>query len=219
MAEQERVIDLPRAGFVAPWIVRQLHMADFRKVLFDGRGQVALHDLHVIDVVLQLQVVAAHFLKQSQGLLRPVEEEAGYVPGIDGLGEQQDACRFQFFGGEAQVVDQGSTGLFFAYRVWSDTCQTIQLLAPEHSGVVNGHIHAFTKLVDPIRAAGNTALTSRPVPCGKVVQHLGKPMGIQLLFDVCRGVIVGEEVLYALEACRRGGLEAVEKILLGEQHA
>jgi hypothetical protein len=44
-------------------------------------------------------------------------------------------------------------------------------------------------------------------------------MGIQLLFDVCRGVIVGEKILYALEACRRGGLEAVKKILLGEQHA
>src|ERR1700722_4808702 len=52
-SEQERVVDFAAARLMAPGIVRQLHMADAIEKALDGRCQVSLHDLHVIDVVLQ----------------------------------------------------------------------------------------------------------------------------------------------------------------------
>src|SRR5580658_3323722 len=50
-SEQERIVDLTAARLVAPGIVGQLQMADTIKIAPDGLRQVALHHLHVIDVV------------------------------------------------------------------------------------------------------------------------------------------------------------------------
>jgi hypothetical protein len=57
-AEQEGVVDLARARLVAAGVVGQLDVGDARQVLLHGGGQLAFHALHVVDVVLQEQVVA-----------------------------------------------------------------------------------------------------------------------------------------------------------------
>ena len=59
IAEQEAVVDLARAGLVAARIVRDLDVGDASSARLDGRRQVALHDLHVVDVVLQIEIVRA----------------------------------------------------------------------------------------------------------------------------------------------------------------
>src|SRR6187402_594586 len=53
--EQEWIVDLARTRLVAPGIVRELQVPNLGEVPLDRGGQVALHDLHVIDVVLQVQ--------------------------------------------------------------------------------------------------------------------------------------------------------------------
>ena len=68
-AEQERIVDLAGAGLVAPRVIRELHVGNELDIFFDGRGEIAFHDLHVIDVVLQKQVVRTHLANDVQRLL------------------------------------------------------------------------------------------------------------------------------------------------------
>src|SRR5580658_7438514 len=49
--EQERIVYLARSRLVSTWMVGQLHVPDARQVALDRRGQVALHDLHMVHVV------------------------------------------------------------------------------------------------------------------------------------------------------------------------
>src|SRR5436190_3313813 len=55
-AEQEAVIDLARAGLVAAQVVGELHVGDLRQMRLDGVRELALHALHTIDVVLDVDV-------------------------------------------------------------------------------------------------------------------------------------------------------------------
>src|SRR3954447_313738 len=57
MAEQEGKVDLAGAGLVTTWIVGELDVRDLRQIFLHGTGEIALHDLHVIDVVLDKQIV------------------------------------------------------------------------------------------------------------------------------------------------------------------
>ena len=52
------------------------------EVFLDGGGEIALHDLHVVDVVLQEQVVGADSADDVERLLRVVEEKARHVAGV-----------------------------------------------------------------------------------------------------------------------------------------
>src|SRR5450830_1644558 len=67
MLEQEAVVDLTGPRLVAARVVGQLDVVDFTQVRSHGPSQVTFHDLHVVDVVLQEQVGAAHLLANRQG--------------------------------------------------------------------------------------------------------------------------------------------------------
>src|SRR5881275_3140238 len=56
MAEQEGIVDLAGARLVAAGVVGKLDMGDARQVLLHGARDVALHHLHVVDIVLHEQI-------------------------------------------------------------------------------------------------------------------------------------------------------------------
>ena len=56
MPEEEGIIDLAGAGFVAAGIVGELDMGDARRVLLQVSRDVALHQLHVVDIVLDEEI-------------------------------------------------------------------------------------------------------------------------------------------------------------------
>ena len=51
-------------------------------VALDGGGEIALHDLHVINVILQPKVVRADFIDDGKRLLRVVEIETRNITGV-----------------------------------------------------------------------------------------------------------------------------------------
>src|SRR5438067_1902132 len=55
--EQKRVIDLAAARFVASRIVGELHVANACKIALDRWRKIAFHHLHVVDVVLEKNIV------------------------------------------------------------------------------------------------------------------------------------------------------------------
>src|SRR5215203_4069337 len=56
MAEQEGIVDLAGTRLVAAGIIGKLDMGDAGQVLLHGARNIALHDLHVVDVVLHEQI-------------------------------------------------------------------------------------------------------------------------------------------------------------------
>ena len=58
-AEEERVVDLAGPGLVATGIVGELDMADAVELDLDGAGNIALHYLRMVDIVLEADVARA----------------------------------------------------------------------------------------------------------------------------------------------------------------
>src|SRR5450830_1929437 len=127
MLEQEPIVDLPSPRFVAPRVIRQLDMVDLTQVRGQGPGQITFHDLHVIDVVLQEQVSAAHLLANRQGLRGVVQVEPRDVAGVDCFHHQLDTHRLQLVGGVFEVGDKGFFHGGSVHALWPDACQAVDL--------------------------------------------------------------------------------------------
>ncbi|KAF5293272.1 hypothetical protein FQR65_LT20119 [Abscondita terminalis] len=217
--EQEGVVDLARAGFVAARVVRQLHVADARQLLLQRGRQFALGALGVVDVVLHEGVGRAHLVEDGQGLVRAVQVEAGNVEGVDGFDQQAQVGGAQRGGGKAQVLDEGAAqrgGIDAGRRLAG---QAVELGHAQGLGIGHGLGHTSAELVDAVRVAGDAALARIPVAGGQVVQHDLQAMGADALLDLLVRMGVGEQELHGLEAGAGGALEAVEERHLGEQHA
>ncbi|MCY1424549.1 hypothetical protein D9M71_402990 [compost metagenome] len=158
-------------------------MVDRGEVGLDGTRQVTFHDLHVVDVVLQEQVVAAHFGLDFQGLLGGVQVEAGDVAGVDHFHDQLDPGGFQLVGGILEVVDEGLAYVGALRALWANAGQGVDLGVAQHLGVFDGLVDTRAEFLDAVRVAGDTALTFGPVAGRQVEQHLGQAVGLQLLLD------------------------------------
>ena len=90
MAEQEVEVDLARARLVSAGVVGDLHVADPIEVGRHGARQVSLHDLHVVDVVLEEDVGVADPFGDAPGLGAAVNVEARDVARVDRLDQQRD---------------------------------------------------------------------------------------------------------------------------------
>ena len=58
-AEEEWVVDFAGTGLMATGIVSELDMADAVKLSLDGVGDIALHYLRMVDIVLEADVARA----------------------------------------------------------------------------------------------------------------------------------------------------------------
>src|SRR3954463_10438809 len=83
--EQKVEVDLAGAGLMTLGHVGDLNVPDAGKQAFEGSGEIALHDLHVEQVVLQEGVAFAGRVQHVDGLLAVAEEEAGHAARIDRL--------------------------------------------------------------------------------------------------------------------------------------
>ncbi len=193
-------------------------MVDLRQMGLHGAGQVALHDLHMVDVVLQEQVGAADLFLDRQGLLRVIEIEAWNVEGVDRLHHQLDAHRLQLVGGVFEVGDEGVFDRGVVHALGADAGQAVDLIVAQHLRVGNGQVDPGTELFNPVRQAGDPALTLGPVTGRQVEQHLGQLVGFQLGLDVGRVVVVGEQVFNAMKTSVGSRLKTDKEILFGEQH-
>ncbi len=106
MSVEEGIVDLARPRLVSSGIVRKLDMRDAVEVRLDGTGEIPLHDLHVVDVILQIQIVRADLFDNPQRLFRIGQKESGNVTRIDRFDEQFDACRLQFLRRKGKISRQ-----------------------------------------------------------------------------------------------------------------
>ena len=121
-------------------------------------ARLALHALHVVDVVLHVEVVRADLLDDVERLRRAVQVEAGDVVGVDRLDQQAEAASSLACG--EQVVDQVARTCLG--RRPGDAGQAVELLAAEGGGVLDRPAHAGLELARP--AQGGRRCRVRRLP-------------------------------------------------------
>ena len=99
-------VDLARARLVATRVVGELDVADARVQALQRARQVALHDLHVIEVVLQAEVGVARAVDRLQRLVAARDEVARPVARVHRLEQHAHADPGHRLGREAQVAGQ-----------------------------------------------------------------------------------------------------------------
>src|SRR5712671_6417923 len=106
MAEQEGIVDLAGAGLVAAGIVGKLDVRDAAKMFLEAPRDIALHHLHVVDVVLDEEIARSDIADELNGLFGSVQEEAGNIERVDRLDQEPDLFARQRGCGVSQILHQ-----------------------------------------------------------------------------------------------------------------
>ena len=124
MVEQERVVDFAGARLVAARIVGKLDMGDPAEILLDGAGEIALHHLHVVDVVLDEDVVRAGLLDDRHRLLGAVvRKKPGMSRVLIGSISSLMPGLFELVGGELEIARRRSRGACVAIHALPARCR------------------------------------------------------------------------------------------------
>ena len=196
---------------MAAGVAGDLHM---RIVAGEGphaMREIALHDLHMVEVELQLEVGVPDPLDHRHRLGRRIEEIARDVAVVDRLDDDGDAFARQPLGRMPQIRDIDALGLrpVASGRQYPGHC--VQQLAVGRLGVAERRFDPVTEFLLAPHQGGSAALAGRPVAGGHVEQRLDKPVTVQLLGDDLGRMLIRGEILDRLEAAFGGGGETVEK--------
>ena len=124
-AEHERIVDLAGSWLVAAGIVGDLDVADAIEVALDRVHEIALHDLRMVDVVLQLEILCSDRGEDGEPDARTIDEESGDIVTVDRLQEKADLRGLQLRGGILQVLDKHAAGLLHRDIARQDSSETI----------------------------------------------------------------------------------------------
>src|SRR6476620_7558734 len=131
MLEEKCVVNLTGSRFVASRIVGELHVRYQRKIRLDRAREIAFHDLHMVDVVLQKEVVGTDFVDDLQRLPRARQVKTRNIAGIDRLDEQLDSGFLELQRRELEIADECRALPIFSRTRRADPCEAVQLLAVE----------------------------------------------------------------------------------------
>jgi len=218
ITKQEGIVDFAGAGLVAAGVIGQLDVCDAVEMLLYSRGEVALHDLHVIDVILDEEIFRCHFGNDLGGLFRSGKEESGNVAGVDRLDQQLDMLLCKGVRSVAEVFDKHPTKFRWIGASGRDSGKAVYLAAIQCLRVVDGAFDAVAEFVDTIGKYCDAAFARAPIACGQVVQHLGQPVLLQLLAKHTFFKVVGKQVLHTRDPRSLGRCEAVKERQFVEKH-
>jgi len=104
--EEIRVVDLAHIWFMSPRVSGNLKMSDDLEMSANLLGQVAPHDLTMVQVHLQKQVVAPNFLDNLMSMIGGSEKIPRHIARIDGLDHELNTVWAQRRGSPAQIADE-----------------------------------------------------------------------------------------------------------------
>ena len=203
---------------MAPRRIRELHVADFGQVLFDRGSQVAFHDLHVIDVVLEQQIRQVGVMHDVEGLARIIQIEPGDVARIDGFDEQLQVLFCEFLAGELQVGDVSLAHLVFADAARLEAGHAVDLGGAQRLCIFQRLADGVLELPDLGRIARQATVAAGEIARRHVEKHHLQLVLVEPLANLCRGKIIGKQKLDSAESGFRRGAEAVQKADLVEHH-
>ena len=172
-AERVREIDFAVIGFMPIRDAGDLHMRVGTREIANVNSKIAFSDLAVIEVELQLDVVAPNLVQNCRSLDGRIEEITRVVPLVEGLDQYRDAMCRDTVGGTPQIahVDRcafapvRSRGPNSGHRVklFATCCQR------EFESTIQSS-HEFTLAPGQ---CGHAALAARPIARWQVEERLG----------------------------------------------
>src|SRR3954471_6669636 len=212
--EQEIEVDLAGARLVAIGNVGDLHVADASEQALERAREIALHDLHVEEVVLQPRVGLAGRVQHIDRLRAVAEEGARNAARVERLDHQLDAHFVETPRGVAHVRHQHVEMLAIDRR---QAGNAVEPRAADPGRVVDGTVDAVPELALAAWQAGDAALAAGEIAGRQVVQHhldTGRAGGRCQLVS---GVGVGKLVLDVAEAGGARGGDAIREVVLDVQ--
>ncbi len=218
-AEEPGEVHLARARLVPVGHVGELDVPDVVELRLDRLRQVAFHDLHVEDVVLDLEVVGADLSDDVERLRGRVQVEAGDRAGVDRLHHERDARLARGLGRVAQVLDEGREHLVGIGILGRDAGEAVQPRDAEDARVLERLGDAVAELGHPVGMARDAALALVPVAGREVEEHDLDARVARRALEVRVLPGVREVELDAPEPGLPRRVEALEKLDLGEEEA
>src|SRR5260370_35390351 len=165
------VIEKRIVNFTSVWLVTlghtsHLYMAALRSIFAELDSQVALHDLHMVKVHLQHQIMGADFLENVVGLGLRVEKESRYIACVDRFNQKGYALFCEFSGGEFEVGDVGSISIRGTHTLWDNTGHGMELCRVQFLRLLNGGRHSNTEFFFAARPTRRTTFASGPIAWG-----------------------------------------------------
>lgn len=106
---------------MTPRIVCNLYMRDFVDVFLYRQREIAFYNLHMVDVVLNENVIAVDGIDELQRLLFSVHVKTRNVAAIDSLHQQLDACTDKLVRRESKIGDEGFAQFVSIQAFWRNT--------------------------------------------------------------------------------------------------
>src|SRR5580700_2160844 len=158
--QHEAVIDLARARLAAPGGVGDLDVPYPRQQAGDRLRQVPLHSLHVVDVVLERDVLGADGVEEANGLCRRVQQIRSVLLRVDGFDHDGGALRPGLLGGPGYVLARHlELGLDREPDpVHAD--ERVEARASDPRGELERDRDVRTELLPPVRVAGEPAVAA-----------------------------------------------------------
>src|SRR5215203_3073303 len=189
LAEDERVVDLPRAGLPTARRVGDLDVPDQADVLAKVGHEVPLHPLHVIEVVLNPYVLPAHVPDEFHGLLRRAQQIRPVLEGVDGLYHDGYIRRLGLRGGEADVLARQGQLFVAAHAGDLVSHECVQPLASQRAGEIQGHGHVLPEPRLTFGIPRQSPVSARHITGVEVEEHGLHACIFDGLFYLCRILI------------------------------
>src|SRR6266404_503637 len=193
-------------------------MRDKREMFLQRSRYIALHHLHVVNVILNEEIFRSDIGDDLDGLLCPAQENARNIQRVDRLNQQANIFLRKRICSEPQILPKHLVQLKHICTGRRDTDETIHLTAIESLCIIDGAEHAIAEFIDPIRENRDSPLAGPPITRREVVQYLRKSMLQQLLAQQVLFKIIGEQIFDAAEAGSFGRGEAVKEWQFVEEH-
>jgi hypothetical protein len=205
------VIDLARARLVTAGIVGDLHMADAVSKALEGRYQVTLHDLHVVKIILDLEVVRFHPGHYPLGMLGRGQVEGRHVAPVDRLDDQRNPRIRQLRGGIVEIVGKGPIEMIGIAAGRRQARQAIDGRAIEGLGIVDGRIDTQPEFIDAIGQAAYAPLATGPIAGRQVEQRLDNARLLESGGDLLLVMLIWRDIFDGPEAVFGGLCDPFEK--------
>jgi hypothetical protein len=173
----------------------------------------------MIEIELQLQILATRLLDDAHGLAGRVEEIARHVARVDRLDHQCHAFFGQAVGGAPEIGDVDGPSLAPVLGPRPVSRHGVKAPALRRARVRQRPLERLHEFVLAPGERGHAPLALGPVARRQIEQRLGQMTPLEPGGDLVGGEIIGKEELDPGEPAIRGGREPVEKRRLLKHHA
>src|SRR5882757_3494131 len=157
MVIEKRIVNLASIWLVTLRHARHLHMAALWSIFGELDSQVSLHDLHMVEVHLQHQILGVHFLENFKSLGLSVEKEARNIACVNSFNQKGYAMPCEFSCRELEVGDVCDLSVGCTDTSWHNTGHCMEPCSVQFPRILNRGRHPSAEFFFATRQTRRTA--------------------------------------------------------------